>query len=167
MTIQPIGATSVALYLTPDDLRPHGVTPEEMTQELALDLTRLAFAQAGIFVEGTVEIDAYPDPWGVLVFARFQRPQQVWFPFSSLEELLSAAQDLQDMDHDGDLVWCDGAYWLSLPPGAEQAVCRLSEFTSPAEASPLLSSHLDEHGLTLLIGEALAVLLRYFPEKME
>ena len=29
MTIQPIGAASVALYLTPDDLREHGLTPEE------------------------------------------------------------------------------------------------------------------------------------------
>ena len=27
MTIQPIGAASVALYLTPDDLREHGLTP--------------------------------------------------------------------------------------------------------------------------------------------
>ena len=60
MTIQPIGAASVALYLTPDDLREHGLTPEDLTEELALRLTREAFSQAGISVEGTLEIEAYP-----------------------------------------------------------------------------------------------------------
>lgn len=167
MTIQPIGATSVALYLTPEDLRPHGVTPEELTQELALDLTRLAFAQAGICVEGGVEIDAYPDPWGVLVFARFQPPSLAWFPFPDLETLLDAARSLEGLSGEGDLVWCDDAYWLALPTGAEQAVCRLSEFVSPAESSPFLSPRLEEHGRTLLTGEALSVLLYYFPEEME
>ena len=42
-----------------------------------------------------------------------------------------------------------------------------ADFTGPADSSPFLSSRLGEHGSTLLTGEALAVLLHYFPEKME
>ena len=139
MTIQPIGAASVALYLTPDDLREHGLTPEDLTEELC----------------------------GVLVFARFQPPRRLWFTFRSLEEVLAAARALGNPAPEGDLVWCDGVYWLSLPADAERAACLLSEFTGPADSSPFLSSRLGEHGSTLLTGEALAVLLHYFPEKME
>ena len=145
MTIQPIGAASVALYLTPDDLREHGLTPEDLTEELALRLTREAFSQAGISVEGTLEIEAYPELCGVL----------------------AAARALGNPAPEGDLVWCDGVYWLSLPADAERAACLLSEFTGPADSSPFLSTRLGEHGSTLLTGEALAVLLHYFPEKME
>ena len=31
MTIQPIGSASVALYITPADLKEHGLTPEVLT----------------------------------------------------------------------------------------------------------------------------------------
>ena len=123
MTIQPIGAASVALYLTPDDLREHGLTPEDLTEELALRLTREAFSQAGISVEGTLEIEAYPELCGVLVFARFQPPRRLWFTFRSLEEVLAAARALGNPAPEGDLVWCDGVYWLSLPADAERAAC--------------------------------------------
>ena len=140
MTIQPIGAASVALYLTPDDLREHGLTPEELTEELALRLTREAFSQAGISVEGTLEIEAYPELCGVLVFARFQPPRRLWFTFRSLEEVLAAARALGNPAPEGDLVWCDGVYWLSLPADAERAACLLSEFTGPADSSPFLLS---------------------------
>ena len=80
---------------------------------------------------------------------------------------LAAARALGNPAPEGDLVWCDGVYWLSLPADAERAACLLSEFTGPADSSPFLSSRLGEHGSTLLTGEALAVLLHYFPEKME
>ena len=79
----------------------------------------------------------------------------------------NAARALGNPAPEGDLVWCDGVYWLSLPADAERAACLLSEFTGPADSSPFLSSRLGEHGSTLLTGEALAVLLHYFPEKME
>lgn len=167
MTIQPIGAHSAALYLTPADLREHGATPEGITRELALLLTREAFAKAGLSVEGEVEIEAYPEACGVLVFARFQPPKQVWFPFPSLEEVLTAARDLAHLCPQGDLVWCENTYWLSVPFGAEQAICRLSEFTRPASDSPFRDARLSEHGRTLLSGCALGALLEYFPEKLE
>ena len=47
MTIQSIGSASVALYITPADLKQYGLTPAELTLERALELTRTAFQEAG------------------------------------------------------------------------------------------------------------------------
>ena len=61
MTIQPIGSASVALYITPADLKEHGLTPAGLTLERALAITQTAFHEAGITLEGSIEIEAYPD----------------------------------------------------------------------------------------------------------
>ena len=79
MTIQPIGSASVALYITPADLKEHGLTPAGLTLEQALELTRTAFRQAGMDLEGSIEIEAYPESCGVLVFAHV-RPRRTWPP---------------------------------------------------------------------------------------
>ena len=94
MTIQPIGNASVALYITPADLKEHGLTPAGLTLERALELTRDAFHEAGITLDGSIEIEAYPNACGVLVFARVQAPEHLWFSFDSLDPLLSAARAL-------------------------------------------------------------------------
>ena len=64
MTIQPIGSASVALYITPADLKEHGLTPAGLTLERALAITQTAFHEAGITLEGSIEIEAYPDACG-------------------------------------------------------------------------------------------------------
>ena len=53
MTIQPISDASVALYITPADLKEHGLTPAALTLEGALSLARDAFREAGIELAGT------------------------------------------------------------------------------------------------------------------
>ena len=58
MTIQPIGAASAALYITPADLKEHGLTPAQLTLERALELTQSAFSEAGIALDGE-PLDAY------------------------------------------------------------------------------------------------------------
>ena len=113
MTIQPIGSTSMALYITPSDLEERGLTPAALTLEGALELTQSAFRQAGLTLEGSIEIEAYPDAWGVLVFAHVRRPDRVWFSFDGLEELLSAARALPEPRPSADLLWWEGRYWLS------------------------------------------------------
>ena len=134
MTIQPIGAASVALYLTPADLKEHGLTPEGLTRELALTLTRDAFLRAGLPAEGPLEIEAYPDACGVLVFARRSEPPRIWLAFPDLEGLLAAARALWAVcPEEAALFFWEGRYWLSLPAGEEQTACRLSEFGAEAE----------------------------------
>lgn len=167
MTIQPIGAHSVALYLTPADLRRHGAAPDTLTEKLTLELTRQACADAGIDMGDPVELESYPDACGVLVFARFRPPRRVWFAFSALEVLLAAARSLGARCPAGDLAWCEGTYYLALPADAEQAACSLSEFGQNAGAAPLLEARLAEYGRTLLTGNAPAALLQYFPSPLE
>ena len=76
MRIQPIGSASVALYITPADLKEHGLTPAGLTLERALAITQTAFHEAGITLEGSIEIEAYPDACGVLVFAHVRAPER-------------------------------------------------------------------------------------------
>jgi len=94
MTIQPIGSASVALYITPADLKEHGLTPAGLTLERALAITQTAFHEAGITLEGSIEIEAYPDACGVLVFAHVRAPERAWFSFDELEPVVDAYRKL-------------------------------------------------------------------------
>lgn len=163
MTIQPIGSASVALYITPADLKERGLTPSALTLERALELTQDAFNQAGITLAGSIEIEAYPDACGVLVFARVCAPERVWFSFEGLEPLLAAARSLASPLPDAALLWWDGRYWISVPSEDGKAVCRLSEFGRCETARPHLAARLAEHGYPILSGDAFSTLNTYFP----
>ena len=58
MTIQPIGNASVALYITPADLKEHGLTPAGLTLERALELTRDALSEFGRSEDGRPHLEA-------------------------------------------------------------------------------------------------------------
>ncbi|SBV93294.1 conserved hypothetical protein [uncultured Eubacteriales bacterium] len=163
MTIQPIGAASVALYITPADLREHGLTPAQLTLEQALELTQTAFTEAGIALDGAIEIEAYPNACGVLVFARIRVPERLWLSFDDCEDLISAAQALTEPCPEAALLWCDGRWWLSLPAGQERLAGFLSEFGRSERPCPYLDARLAEHGRPILERDALAALLRHFP----
>lgn len=163
MTIQPIGSASVALYITPADLKEHGLTPSGLTLERALELTQTAFRQAGIALDGSIEIEAYPDACGVLVFARVRVPERAWFSFPELDPLLAAARAMPLPRPDASLLWWDDRWWLSLPAGEEQAAARLSEFGRCETARPHLEARLAEHGRPVLERDALTALLAFFP----
>ena len=94
MTIQPISEASVALYLTPADLRERGVCPDALTAEHTLELARDAFRQAGLPLEGRLEIETYPDKCGVLVFVHLNPTQETAWRFGDCESLLAAAAAL-------------------------------------------------------------------------
>lgn len=162
MTIQPIGSASVALYITPADLREHGLTPAGLTLERALELTQTAFDEAGITLDGSIEIEAYPDACGVLVFARVKPPERLWFSFDGLDPLLAAAQSLPTPQPDAALIWWEDRWWLSLPGDAEQSANYLSEFGQAETARPHLAASLEEHGSAVLPRNALSDLRRYF-----
>ena len=76
MTVQPIDASSAALFLTTADLARRGLTPESLTLRRALELTQLAFQRLGLRCTGELEIEAYPSRDGVLVFARALPPRR-------------------------------------------------------------------------------------------
>ena len=163
MTIQPIGSAGVALYLTPADLREHGLTPAGLTLERAADLARSAFRQSGMEPEGPLEIEAYPGACGVLVFARVHMPPRAWFSFGSLAAAAAAARTLPAPPPDAALLWWDGRWWLSLAAEERGAAARLSEFGRCETARPWLEASLAEHGRPVWERDALARLLTYFP----
>lgn len=163
MTIQPIGSASVALYITPADLKEHGLTPAGLTLEQALELTRSAFAEAGITLEGSIEIEAYPESCGVLVFARVKEPARLWFSFDGLEALLAGVHALPGPLEDTALLWWEGRWWLSLPADARQHANLLSEFGRCETHRPHLEARLAEHGTPVIAHGALDTLLSHFP----
>ena len=70
MTIQQINDSSAALYITPADLKSRGISSHsDLTLEGALSLATDAFRDAGITLTGSIEIEAFPDACGVLIFA--------------------------------------------------------------------------------------------------
>ena len=142
MTIQPIGSASVALYITPADLKEHGLTPAGLTLERALAITQTAFHEAGITLEGSIEIEAYPDACGVLVFAHVRAPERAWFSFDELEPVVAAARDLPAPRPDAALLWWEDRWWTALPH---------------------LEARLAEHGRPVWDQDALTALLSYFP----
>lgn len=162
MTIEPIGNASVALYLTPADLKRHGYSPGTLTLDQALELTREACEEAGIVLDGTVEIEAYPEYCGVLVFAHVRPEGPLWFTFDDLVPLLEATLALHATTVDASLWWWEGKYWLSLPPEAEgeAAVCR--EFGSLRQMDPLFPARLEAAGRAIFPHHALWSLCRHF-----
>lgn len=163
MTIQPIGAASVALYITPADLREHGLAPAQLTLERALELTQAAFHEAGMSLDGAIEIEAYPDACGVLVFAHVQAAPRLWLSFADCEDLIAAAQALPAPCPEAALIWYDDRWWLSLPACQEQLAGFLSEFGRAEQDRPHLDARLSEHGTPVFSANALSSLLDYFP----
>lgn len=162
MTIEPIGSASVALYITAADLKQRGMTPQSITLEEALRLARQAFEEAGITTDGAIEIEAYPNGCGVLVFARVQPGGGRWFSFDGLEEVLAAARAIGGPRPDAALTLWEGRYWLRLEGEDQRAACRLSEFGRPETPSPHFDARLAEHGSVLIPADAFGVLLRHF-----
>lgn len=162
MTIQQTGAASAALYLTPADLKRRGIkNHSDLTLEQALALTSDAFREAGIALDGPIEIEAFPDACGVLIFAHIRPPEQVWMVFSGFELLLSALHSLTVPCRDGVLYWWEGEYWLRLSD--PHAALTLSEFGRREPASPQQEALLTEHASLILARDAPSTLLRHFP----
>ena len=161
MTIEPISAAAAAVYITPAELKARGLTPESLTAEAAAELARQAFAQAGLQTEGTIEIEAYHDPLGVLLFARIRDGGEAWYSFDGAEELLEAVRALPRPRPEAALAFWEGRYWLRTRAG-EPALCRLTEFGRSETPPPHFSARLAEGEGFLLPAGAFEALERYF-----
>ena len=156
MTIQPISDVSVVLYLTPDDLRRQGLSAGALSAGQTLELTRQAFAQSGLSSEHILELEAYSEECGVLVFVYISPVcQSVWRFFDS-EALLGGVAALKE-ESDGALYWWEDSYLLVLP---DPAVC-LTEFGTRVQ-DEYISERLQEYATPLLEQNAPALLKKYF-----
>ena len=156
MTIQPISEVSIVLYLTPDDLRKQGLCAAELTAEQTLELTRTAFACSGLESERILELEAYPEESGMLIFVYIAPTQQSVWRFPDSEALLGGVAALNE-NSDGTLYWWEDSYLLVL---SDPAVC-LSEFGT-REKNEYISERLQEYATPLLECNAPALLRKYF-----
>lgn len=69
MTIQPISEAWTALFFTAGELSQRGLTPGDLTRRQAVDLIRWARRTDGRLPETVTELEVYPEPLGVLIFA--------------------------------------------------------------------------------------------------
>ena len=164
MTVQPIGNSNVALYITSSDLEEHGLSPRNLTLEHAREFAHSAFLEAGISPDGSIEIEAYPEACGVLVFAHIQQPGCLWYTFTEFESLLCAAHAIGAEGPDASLFHWSERYWLSLPPGEEQVGRYLLEFGAEQQAWPYLEGILAEYGASIFPSDALRGLCLRFPD---
>ena len=157
MTIQAIGTTGLALYLTPCDLRARGLTPRELDLDQAMALTREACQSAGLSLPEPLEIEAYPDEAGVLVFAQLRPASPLVLSFSGLPELLHALLLLPEPPRTAHATYWEGRYSLLLPAQPEELIARFGEFGT-RESAPLLPALLAEQGEPLTpTGELLSL----------
>ncbi len=165
MTIHPIGGASVALYITPAELKARGVRPEELSGPQAEALARQACAAAGLSLPRELEIEAFPGQSGLLLFARARRSPRIWYSFQELEPLLSAALALREAPEGCALYWCGGRWWLCLEDGEGASAALLAEFGRRERERPHLAAHLAEFGRTIFPTRALGELRRYAPAR--
>ena len=69
MTIQPISEAWTTLFFTAQELSGRGLTPDTLTPQQAIDLVRTARRADGRLPETVTELEVYPQPMGVLIFA--------------------------------------------------------------------------------------------------
>ena len=156
MTIQPIGSTSAAIYLTAEDLEEYGITGSSLTAEQARTLLPRLLSQTGLTITGTVEVEAFPGLGGVLAFVHLVPPQRCWLCFDRLEDLLAALAQAPPEDGGASLYLLEGRYWLSLSGKAMDAAARLSEFGDEMPLTPLAEAVLLEHVVPLASGDQFA-----------
>ncbi len=159
MTVQRISGTSVALYLTPEDLKDHGGDRESLDVSWTAGVIRRYLDRGGGRTEGKLEIEAFPCDGGLLLLANIRPPDPVFLGFSDFENVLCAARERPERA--GSLFYADGQYILALPEGP--AARALTEFGVRLERPPGYEAWLREHGRPILSEGALARLDEMFP----
>lgn len=154
MTIERVEGGGAALYITAEELALWGMSPATLTAGEAERLTRQALGR----VEGdrTLRLDAFVGEGGVLIFARFSPLEPCRFSFPDSDSLLGAVEALGEDEPEGELVWREGRYYLTVPDRSRW-VAVLSEFGRREDALP------QGEGEEIIIEKkAVAVLRRWF-----
>ena len=159
MTVQRIGGTGVALYLTPEDLEDHGGDRETLDVSWTTDVIRQYLNRGGVRMEGKLEIEAFPCDSGVLLLASVCPPEPVFLGFPDFESVLCAARGRPEPT--GRLFYADGQYILTLPEGP--AARAMKELGVWLERPSGFEAWLREHGRVILPDGALAHLAGIFP----
>jgi negative regulator of genetic competence, sporulation and motility len=161
MTIQPINEFDVALFIGRKDLEQRGLSPEILNMKDAKKLAHEAFNDAGIEVDGSLEIEAFAAESGVLVFARRLSPVPAVFVFPDFETLLEAVEALGDPGETASITYLDGWWYASIAANNRSAQL-LGEYGERLECGAAFAAHLKEHGDTVLNEKRTGLLRAYF-----
>ncbi|MGI5971735.1 MAG: adaptor protein MecA [Oscillospiraceae bacterium] len=162
MTVMPLGAKGIAIFLDPDELRSAGVEADELSVERARPIVVTAMRESGLDPDGSLEIESFCNGEGVLLFARIVPTRPVFIVFGGLEDLLGAVKSLVEPPGGSELTYLDGRYWLTLTGEARSLVPLLSEFGEESNCEPEYVHFLREHGQVIIERDAISNLRAYF-----
>lgn len=162
MDIMPLGDTSIAIFIDSEDLDGAGITSQNLDLDAASPIVTTALIEAGMMVDGSLEIEAYTNSEGVLVFARIIPSFPVFCSFDKLDNLLEAACQVGNPPPGTRLTYLDGIYFLTLNGAARELKSMLCEFGDIDEFPPDFDLYLKEHGSCLIQYNALGKLSEYF-----
>ncbi len=131
MEIQMIKDGVLAAFVSHDELTERGLSDGRFNSESAHDIAREALFESGERNIGEIEVDAYINGCGLMLFAAVRKEGKSAVKFSSLEALLSYVACLP-RDTESRLVLLDGEYCLISPCLSQKAreygeVCRCTE----------------------------------------
>ena len=128
MTIQAISSSALALYLTPCDLQARGLDPGNLDLPQAMALAREACQSAGLPLPEPLEIEAFPDKAGILVFAQLRPAPPLVFSFPGLPELLDGLALLPEAPKSAQVTYWQNQYYLTLRTGGQELPPAWHEF---------------------------------------
>jgi hypothetical protein len=156
MTSQLIGSNRLAIYIEEEELKQHGILSGTSCNEQIKPLVESIFRSSGINARGDMEIEVYDSRAGLMVFAwvgeLFSHEQLV---FSTLDDLLDAADSLAQPVYRSDLIFYDGRYYLEICDficSIKNSSMRLSEFGFKSHVPKEL---LSEYGTHIAKGDAI------------
>lgn len=158
MTILPIGADSTALFFTCSDLMEQGLQVDSLTEENTITLTRDALLRTALPLSGKLNLEAYANSCGLLVFAYLSEKAHYVWRFPDFETLLSAVHCMNSGHTEGTLYRWKEQLWLVL----DESLPHLSEFGAEMTDEMYILPLLQEHGVLLLPENALTALHTHF-----
>lgn len=158
MTIFSFGADSTALFFSCSDLYEQGFCIDDLTEEDTITLTRNTLLQSDLPCSGSLELDVYVNPCGLLVFAHPSCQSKYIWCFPDFETLLVAVQIVNSNSVNGSLYRWDQNLWLVVDKKCPQ----LSEYGDEATDKMYILPQLQEHGVLLLPDRALSILQTNF-----
>lgn len=162
MNIMPLGDSSIAIFIDSADLDGVGLESSELDLDVASPLVTTAFLEAGISLDGNMEIEAYSNAEGILVFARVIPSCPIFCTFDRLENLLSAVSQVTYAPPNSKLLCLGDTYYLTLSGKARELAPLFREFGEIESLPPDFVLHLEEHGNCIIGNNAIGKLLKYF-----
>ena len=168
MNVQAISTSSIVLFLPEAELSVQGIAPEALDTCTAVAFARQAFCQLGVSPGGMIDVEAYVNRQGVMVFASLRGP---WcdvyelYRFRDLETMIAAIHALSG-DPPATLLTYREEYFLAFHNCCQRLPLEvLQEYGEPEPHPELRYLYLQEHGKTLCAGDAAALLRSTFPAR--